>query len=104
MARLVSDNWPLNSYTNAEWTTLVGEPAVVTSILVSNTSADPLQIEMRMYDTVGSAALATILPSATLAAGAVATIDLRALTVKTGQALQVRADAQGANWFASGGA
>lgn len=102
MALLTPKNWSLNSYTNAEWTPLVDEPAVVASMTVCNITGAAVNIEVRVYDTSGEVARATILPTAALAAGSAVALDLKSLVLTADQELQVRMDAAGAEWFASG--
>lgn len=103
MARLNGGNWSLNSYVVGEWTTLVDEPGVLASLILSNISAASLNLEMRIYDTVGEVARATILPTSEIPAGFAGVLDARAVVLTGNQVLQTRADAPGLEAFASGG-
>lgn len=93
-------NWTLNSYTDATWTDLVAEPAVIAAIAVSNISARDVTVEIRLED--GGASLATVLAPSVVSSNESFAIDLRSLNVTGTQALQINASAVGAEFVASG--
>lgn len=97
---LASKNWTLNSYTNSTWTDLVAEPAIVASVIISNTSVGNINVSLRMED--AAASLAVILPPAVIGPDESYTFDCRSLGITGTQALQIWADAAGAEFFASG--
>lgn len=103
---MAADNWTLNSYTNSIWTTLAVGPAVIASVVFANRGVVATNIEMRLCNNEDSAGdpepLALLLPTSSLDASASATYDVRAITLKAGQILQVRADDQNIEFYAAG--
>lgn len=97
-------NWALTSYTVDTWTDVAAAPAVMTSIMLSNTdAANEIVVELRVAD--GGVEVAQIVPPATLAANSAQTLDLgtlRSLVLTGTQHLQLRASAAGIHVFASG--
>lgn len=93
-------NWTLNSYTNGTWTDLVAEPATVAAIIISNPTASGVTGEIRLED--GGSNVASILPGTVIASNESQTIDIRSLNITGTQALQIKADAAGLEFTASG--
>lgn len=93
-------NWSLNSYTNATWTDVVAEAATIATITIANTTASPVEVQLRVED--GGSSLATILPPYSIGANDSYTLDVRSLNITGTQALQFQADAAGAEIFVSG--
>jgi len=97
---LLASNWTLNSYTNSTWTDVVAEPATLTTVIVANTSGSPVNVSLRLEDS--GTPLATMLPTLALAANSYHTVSIRSLNITGTQALQLFADAAGAEVIASG--
>lgn len=94
------ENWPLASYTNNTWTDLVAEEAIVAAISISNTSAGTAIVELRVEQ--GGSNVASLLPATEIESATAYAVDLRSVVIKPGQALQVRCDVAGVEFFASG--
>lgn len=90
-------SWSLTTYTNNTYTDLVAEESVLTTILISNTTAGAITVAARI-----SLNNAVILPPTSLAANDSKVLDVRSLSLASGQSLQVQASAAGVNFIASG--
>lgn len=98
---LTRKNWTLNSYTNATWTNVVAEAAVVACITIANTAGTATSVQLQLDNGSGTS-LATILPAYSIAAGESYTVDVRSLNVTGSQRLQFQANQAGAEVLASG--
>lgn len=97
---LTKQNWTLNSYTNNTWTTLVTGEALVNNFVMTNTTAGAIDVSIRLDD--GTNNLAAILSTYSLAAGSSEVLDVRNITVLTGQEVSVFVSAAGVEFIASG--
>ena len=97
---LVTDNWTLNSYTNSTWTDLVAEPAILSTLIVTNTSGSSVVFSVRVEDS--GTPLATIISNSTLTSNEASVIDTRSLVLTGTQKLQIFVDAAGAEFYTSG--
>ena len=93
-------NWTLNTYTNSTWTDLVAEPAVIAALIIANTGAGDVVVDVRLED--GGASQSVIVPTATIGSSESYVLDMRSLNVTGTQAVQIRADVAGAEFTASG--
>lgn len=98
---LTAENWSLTSYTNDTWTDLVDEAAQIATLNVSNVGAGSINVQIRIDDGAGSEVV-RVLPPAAVDVNEAFTLDVRSLNVTGSQRLQVRADAAGGHFFASG--
>lgn len=98
---LTPKNWQLTSYTNDTWTDLVAEPAQIATLNVSNVGAAAVLVQVRLDDGAG-VEVVRVLPPASVDMNAAFTLDVRSLNVTGTQRLQVRANAGGAHFLASG--
>lgn len=90
-------NWKLTAYTNNTWTDVVGEAAILASILVANTDpANAINVQLRLSGG------AVILPASSVPASSSYALDLRSLNIGSGETLQLQASAAGINAIASG--
>jgi len=97
---LSKKNWTLNSYTNDTWTDLVDEEAIISTIIVNNTSASSIVLQMRLEDSASG--LADIQTNRSLTGEESYVLDVRSLAITGTQALQIQADASGLEFLVSG--
>lgn len=90
-------NWTLVSYTNSTWTNLVAEAAVVASVLITNPSASDISCSIRLL-TSG----AVLLPTTVIKAGESISLEVRSISIPSGDGIQINATAAGLNFIASG--
>lgn len=93
-------NWTLNTYTDETWSPIVGEPAVLATILLTNTANAPVTVSVRLAD--GATEQAIVLPPSILQADSAYTLELRSLCLTGDQALELWVDAPGVHAVASG--
>lgn len=98
---LTTKNWTVNSYINDTWTDLVAEPATIATVAISSVAASDVIIEVRLDDGVG-ASLHQILPPFAVSANEAFSLDLRSINVTGSQRIQIKANAVGAEFLASG--
>ena len=94
-------NWPLKTYTNDTWTELVAEEAIIATLSIANTSASPVEVEIRLSDG-SNVNLATILPVNELPAKDSFQLDIKSIPVTGSQTIQVKASAAGVEFLAGG--
>ena len=94
-------NWPVDTYLDDTWTDVVSEAATVANIMVCNTAAEELVLQLRVDDGAGNK-VATILPPNIVAAGKSSTLNVRVINITAGQRLQLRANGAGIEIVASG--
>jgi hypothetical protein len=97
---LTADNWTLNTYTAATWTDLVAVPATVNTIIISNPTASPVSVSVRLED--AAANLSTVLPVTAIEAYGSYTLDIKSINVTGTEAIQVYGVTTGAEFLASG--
>lgn len=95
MAAPTPKPWVVTSYTPGEWTNLIAETAVITSLVAANNSVEDAVFALRH----GSA---IIIPATTLEAGTPYAIDLRSLVATAAVPLQFMCDTAGLHLSASG--
>lgn len=97
---LTTKNWTLNSYTVTTWTSVVSEPATLTTIIIANNSASVVSVSIRIEDT--SVSKSIILPLTGVNPLDSYTIDMRSLNITGTQTLQIYCTAAGAEFTVSG--
>lgn len=101
MPYMTPKNWPVGTYTDATWTTVVNELAILSSISISNNDpAVDIEVELRLVDT--TAGNITILPPSVIGYNESYTVDLRSIAVTAGQTVEVKCAVQGINVLVSG--
>ena len=98
---LTPKNWALNAYTNNTWTNLVGEPAQVATVVISNTSSAAVTVQMKL-DNGSGVELMKLLPLANIGVNEVYTFEMRSVNVTGAQKIQVQANGAGIGFLASG--
>lgn len=93
-------NWTLNTYTVDSWTPVVGEPAILATILLSNSAAAPVTVSIRLID--GATERAIVLPPSILQSDSAYALELRSLCLTGAQAVELRASAAGVHAVISG--
>ena len=97
MPLTTAKNWKLTTYTNATWTNIVNEVATLATVIIANTDAGAARnVSIRLSGGL------VIVPTTSIAAGAVFTLDVRSLNIVTGESLQANISAAGVNILASG--
>jgi hypothetical protein len=99
-----ASNWTLNSYTVATWTDLVAAtgPTVIKSLAIS-VGTNAANAKIRLTNSSGTSR-ASIVPASTLAASTGYTADIGAITLGTGDKIQVQVDVTGVEFSAFGAA
>lgn len=100
---LVTQNWTLNSYTAATWTDLINDNGVntVATLAIANPTAGALIVQVRLTDDTPTS-LVEFVPPLTVALDTSEVLDLRSINVLTAQRIQIKVDAVGAEFLASG--
>ncbi|AUR99040.1 hypothetical protein NVP1261O_36 [Vibrio phage 1.261.O._10N.286.51.A7] len=97
----VDYNWTLTQYTTDEWTNLAEGHAVIRDIALVNTHAtDPLNVAMRLIE--DGVPNKRVIDAIAVEAGNPLMLTIESLNIKKGQTLQVKADAQNAEFLVSG--
>lgn len=95
-------NWIKTDSTAAQWNTLVSDAgAVLSAVLLSNTTSAPISVQLRLA-TSGGSPLSTILPAHDVPGYGADVLNLRSLAIPTGQILQMYVGAAGIHAVASG--
>lgn len=97
---LTPKNWSLSSYTDDTWTEVVGETAVVATVLLTNTTGAAITVELRLA--AGASELSRIVPATSIEANTSKVLDVRSLNLTSGQSLELKASATGIHALASG--
>lgn len=97
MAFMTQKNWTNTSYTAATWTALVSEASVVSTLIITNPSASPVTVSLRL-----SLSSAIILPEVQVAAGASVVLEARSLSIPAGDGIECWGAETGAHFIASG--
>lgn len=97
---LTPKNWTLNSYTVSTWTDFVNEPSTLASIMMCNTTAGVVVVDVRLEDAGSSQAV--MMNQYNLSANDTQVFDLRSLNITGSQSLQIQADTVGVEFIASG--
>ena len=100
IAQKTPTNWTLNTYTAVTWTDLVAEAAIVASVVISNPTASPVSVSVRLED--AAAGLATLLPVSAIEAYGSYVLNMRSMNITGTQALQIYGLTTGAEFAASG--
>lgn len=95
-------NWYINSYNDNEWTDLVKSDSEITGIVIANTTAGDLDVQVRIYDRNVAQVLGILLPVTTISAQTAKFLDFGQLAVSGNHRLQVQANAAGINFVATG--
>ena len=103
MALLNKKHWTLKTYTVATWTDLVAEPGIVAALVVCNTGAAAVAVQVRLTDGAG-VETAMLVPLTTVEGNTSRAVDLRSVALQAGTKLQVYAAAAGIHFTASGAA
>lgn len=104
---LTAQNWTLTSYTNSTWTDLVSaSAATVLKTVVVAAGANAAEVKVRLADSGGSS-LAVLIPSHSLTANTAYVMgtdtgQVPALTLESGQKLQVWSDVAAVEFSAFG--
>lgn len=99
----LNKSWVLTSYTDNTWTTLVGNGGgEVSSIVMANQGANPVTVEVRLYDVANTTVVSHIIPSFVISSNEAYAIEAPICVEKDRYAIQVRCSASGLHFLASG--
>lgn len=95
-------NWTLNAYTVATWTDLIPSAASEIILKAVNVAVGSSIANVQFRLANGSGSRAVLVPASILAASTAYRLDMEALTLVTGDKLQVQVDVAGVEFLASG--
>lgn len=95
-------NWTLTAYTTNAWTDLipgVGAATIIKSVSIG-VGANAANVSIRLANASGSRAL--LVPASSLSANAGYSVDLAAVTLSSGDSIQIKCDVAGVEFAAFG--